>query len=323
MKIPFILIIYCSLKYPKKINSFCYLSFYPSYVPRLPKEGETIHGTRFCTGFGGKGANQCVAARRLGCSSVILAKLGKDSWGADYLQQLKKEGICTDYIEIMKEESTGVAQICVSADGANQIVIVVGANNCLSIKDVEENQDLLSCSKVLLCQLETPISTTIRTLELFKGKTSIVNAAPALEETPPELMKLAGIFCVNELEASLMTKLPCRNVEEAKEACAELKRMGCNTVVITMGAIGAVFQEQNSVKVYHVKIQKVDNVIDTTGAGDGFIGALAYFLTRDTPLGESIGQACVYASLSVQTQGTQSSFATEIPEGNSYELLEI
>uniref|UniRef100_A0A1B0GQU7 Ribokinase n=1 Tax=Phlebotomus papatasi TaxID=29031 RepID=A0A1B0GQU7_PHLPP len=257
----------------------CIMDFI-SYVPRIPKVGETIHGSRFATGFGGKGANQCVAASRLGSRCAMVGKLGQDSWGQAYRDHLQQEGIDISHLSQIDGQSTGIAQINVSeSDGANNIVIVVGANNSLSVPDADLAAQHFPKARVLVCQLETPMSATIRALELFPG-ISILNAAPALEDTPQKLLQSPTIFCVNETEASLMTKLPVESVLEAKKAIEVLQEMGANTVIITLGANGAVFREKASLTTVHVKIPPVDSVVDTTGAGDAFIGALAHLLAK-------------------------------------------
>ncbi|XP_059621853.1 ribokinase [Phlebotomus argentipes] len=282
-----------------------------SYVPRLPRVGETIHGSRFVTGFGGKGANQCVAASRLGARCAMVGKLGQDSWGQAYRDHLEQEGINISHLSVIDGQTTGVAPISVSeSDGANHIVIIVGANNSLSVEDAKSAAESFT-ARVLVCQLETPIEATIRALELFPG-TSIVNAAPALENTPQELLKLSTIFCVNESEAALMTKLTVESVEDAKRAVERLQEMGANTVIITLGENGAVFREKSSPHTLHARIAPVDSVVDTTGAGDAFVGALAHLLAKlegqRVPFGQLMAGACEIASMSVKLPGTQSSF---------------
>lgn len=173
--------------------------------------GETLHGTRFETGFGGKGANQCVAAARLGSRTAIIGKLGNDSWGNDYHHALRSEGVNLEHVEILDGQTTGIAQINVADNGDNQIVIVAGANSMLLSQDVEKSADLLSDAKVLVCQLETPALGTIKALKQFSG-TSIMNAAPALENIPRELLLYCTIFCVNESEAALITGTEVENV---------------------------------------------------------------------------------------------------------------
>nr|XP_019537351.2 ribokinase-like [Aedes albopictus] len=291
-----------------------------SYVPRLPKVGETLHGTKFATGFGGKGANQCVAAARLGSRTAMIGKLGNDPWGKNYFSNLQSEGVNVDHVTILDGQNTGIAQINVANNGDNQIVIVVGANNCLQAEDVHACLDVLSEAKVLVCQLETPIQATIEALKTFKG-TSIMNAAPGLENVPPELLKYCTIFCVNESEAALITDMPVDTIAEAKEALFKLRNMGCNTIIITLGEKGSVFALKDSTNIVHVKPFKVAKVVDTTGAGDAFIGALAHFIATNpsTEMVQCIAAANRVAAFSVQKPGTQTSFPrmeeTGLPTG--------
>ncbi|XP_016998266.2 ribokinase [Drosophila takahashii] len=281
------------------------------YTPRLPKPGETLHGHRFQTGYGGKGANQCVAAARQGSRTALVAKLGADTFGADYLRQLREEHINVEHVQQLAGQTTGVAQIGVSDGGENNIIIVVGANSQLSPCDVAQAEELFREAKVLVCQLETPVEATLTALRNFQG-VSIVNAAPAMVDTPPELLQLASIFCVNESEAALMTQMDqIETVEEAKIAAGKLVQMGANTVIITLGKLGAVFGSANE-EYRHVAAPQVppEKVVDTTGAGDAFIGALAHNLARHpkAQLEEHIAAACAVASQSVQLPGTQASF---------------
>lgn len=156
-------------------------------------------------GYGGKGANQCVAAGRLGARTALIAKLGDDYWGNEYIKHLRSENICIDYVDQCKWEPTGVAQIAVSNDGQNHIIIVPGANKQLNRNDVMAAKNLFQNAKVLLCQLETPIEGTIEAIQSFNG-ISILNAAPAMEDLHPDLLTAASIICVNETEAALMAK---------------------------------------------------------------------------------------------------------------------
>ncbi|XP_053657588.1 ribokinase [Anopheles marshallii] len=281
-----------------------------SYVPRLPKVGETLHGTCFATGNGGKGANQCVAAARLGSRTAMIGKLGDDPWGTAYRTALAGEGVNVEQVDVVAGESTGIAQINVADNGDNQIVIVTGANKRLAPSDVLARPVLFERARILICQLETPIEGTIAALKAFKG-ISIVNAAPAETSLPHALLSLATIFCVNETEAALLTDIPTiPDVQRAKSAVLKLRDMGCNTVIITLGEKGAVFAHSDSLAVYHVQPVKVTKVVDTTGAGDAFIGALAHFVAKypEAELGNCIAAANRVAAWSVQKPGTQSSF---------------
>ncbi|EDW82078.1 uncharacterized protein Dwil_GK25613 [Drosophila willistoni] len=284
------------------------------YTPRLPRPGETLHGHKFQKGYGGKGANQCVAAARQGSRTALIAKLGDDTFGTDYLQQLRKEGINVNHVNLLANHTTGVAQIAVSDGGENNIIIVVGANNKLGSDDVSLAKNVFKEAKVLVCQLETPLEATVTALKAFRHGVSIVNAAPAMDQTPKELLELATIFCVNETEAALMTQVDSIvGIKQAEAAIARLFEMGANTVIITLGKLGAVFgHKETPTKFEHVPAPHVPpcKVVDTTGAGDAFIGALAHNLARysERSLGEHIAAASAVASQSVQLPGTQASF---------------
>lgn len=283
------------------------------YVQRLPRTGETLHGHKFATGYGGKGANQCVAAAKMGAQTAMIAKVGDDAWGPTYVESMKKEGINTDHMEILKGETTGIAQICVADNGENHIVIVAGANNLLSVNDVTKARQMFDTAKILVCQLETPVEATLAALQNFKG-ISILNAAPALANMPLDLLKAATIFCVNENEASLTSGCgQISNLEEAKAVTIHLMEMGANTVIVTLGEQGAIYAISSApCTVIHVPTKKIDKVVDTTGAGDAFIGSLAYYMAKypELALHQKIGAACEVAAKSVQSPGTQISFPT-------------
>ncbi|XP_030568617.1 ribokinase [Drosophila novamexicana] len=283
------------------------------YAPRLPKPGETLHGHKFQTGFGGKGANQCVAAARLGSKTALIAKLGADSFGTNYMNQLRAEHINVEHVQQIAGQTTGVAQIAVSAGGENNIIIVVGANNLLSANDVASASQLFAQAKVLVCQLETPIEATLCALREFRG-ISILNAAPALAHLPVDLLRLPTILCVNETEAALIIGVKSiKSINEANAALKCLIELGANTVIITLGKLGAVCASKADPMAYELvpaPIVPSDLVVDTTGAGDAFIGALAHNLARypAKKLSAHILAACTVASKSVQLPGTQSSF---------------
>ncbi|XP_011188893.1 ribokinase isoform X1 [Zeugodacus cucurbitae] len=299
-----------------------------AYASRLPKPGETLHGHEFKTGFGGKGANQCVAAARLGAKTAMIAKLGDDTWGSKYLEHLRSEHVNVDYVQKCKGETTGIAQISVSDSGENHIIIVVGANNLLSAEDVNKSKLLFNSAKVLVCQLETPLSATLEALRAFKG-ISILNTAPALENTPVDLIKSATILCLNETEAALTTGCDkISSLTQAKVAMERLLEMGAKNVIITLGPAGAVYARREDPEIFiHVPAPRVSNVVDTTGAGDAFIGALAYYMSHfpDFPWHQLIGAANQVAAYSVGHQGTQASFPKleQVTKQTEFEWNEI
>ncbi|XP_075154939.1 ribokinase isoform X2 [Haematobia irritans] len=282
------------------------------YVDRLPKPGETLLGTKFTNGFGGKGANQCVAAARLGSNTAFIAKVGDDTWGNDYIKHLQEEGVNIDYVQKCEGKTTGIAQIAVSDDGENNIIIVPGANDYLDQDIVAEASSLFNTAKILLCQLETPPMGTLKALKSFKG-ISILNAAPAMANTPKELLACCTILCVNETEAAVMTGVnDIKTIYDAREAAIKLREMGASTIIVTLGSQGAIYIEKSNPQLcIHVPAHKV-NVVDTTGAGDAFLGSLAYHMEKfpEKPLHQHIGFANYQAAYSVQFPGTQSSFAS-------------
>ncbi|KAK3576330.1 hypothetical protein CHS0354_039736 [Potamilus streckersoni] len=281
-----------------------------SYVPRLPKQGETIQGSRFSMGFGGKGANQCVMAARLGAKAAMVAKVGADTFGENFIKNFKDNGINRDFVTVTDQSTTGVAPICVEEAGQNSIVIVPGANLLLSEEDVYAAKSLITSSKVVICQLEINPQTTLAALKLAKkfGVLTIFNPAPGLANLDTEFYTYSDIICPNETEAEILTGLPVKSIEDAKMAANILLKRGCGKVIITLGEQGSVIATTDTSEVKHVPAQKV-KVVDTTGAGDAFIGSLAFYLAENPHLGleESVRRATILAGISVQSPGTQTS----------------
>lgn len=239
----------------------------------------------------------------------MICRVGDDEWGSKYKNHLKDEGIDVTYCRVTPGVTTGVAIIAVAENGENQIVIVQGANNHLSIADVEESADLIKTADVLIGQLETPYETTLAAFKLNSG-IKLLNAAPA-KTGIEEILPHCSILCVNESEASLLTNLDV-NISNAVSALKKLVKLGCEAVIITLGADGAVYLRKIDEKPVHVLCENVVPV-DTTGAGDAFVGALATFLVthKDLPFHQLVGAACKIATLSVTKEGTQASYPSE------------
>ncbi|XP_070576687.1 ribokinase-like [Ptychodera flava] len=282
-----------------------------SYVPRLPKPGETIHGTKFSVGFGGKGANQCVMAARLGSKVAMVSKVGDDSFGRDTIKNFQSNNVNTNHTGVTTEAATGVAPISVNEQGQNSIIIVPGANLLLTVDEVEQILPKMTSAKVVICQLEIQPQTTLAALKMARkrGIKTIFNPAPAIPELDPEFYKFSDIFCPNESEVELLTGLSVTSIDEAEKAGQCLLDKGCKIVIITMGSQGAVIVTSENRKAVHVPAKKV-TPLDTTGAGDSFVGSLAYYLTYhpDLSLEESVRRAGNIASISVCGNGTQTSF---------------
>ncbi len=280
-----------------------------SYVPRLPRMGETLHGTRFHMGFGGKGANQAVMAAKLGGDVSIVTKLGRDMFGENTLKNFQAWGIDTRFVFFTDQAFSGVAPIAVDPEGHNAIIIVTGANDLLTLEEIESARPAIASAQVVVCQLEIPVEITLAALRIARqeGVMTIFNPAPARPELPDELYQLSDIFCPNESETELLTGLPVTTLEEAERAARILMERGAGAVILTLGERGSLLvNAQGSTYVSATSVRAVD----TTGAGDAFIGSLAYFLAAGKSLAEAMRRANHIAAISVQASGTQTSFPT-------------
>lgn len=277
-----------------------------SYVPRLPRIGETLHGTDFRMGYGGKGANQAVMAAKLGARVSVVTGVGRDVFGDGTLENFRSFGIDTTYVSVDDEAPSGVAPIAVGPDGDNAIIIVTGANDRLTGDDVERARPAIAGADVLVCQLEIPLDITRAALEIAReeGTLTILNPAPAVENLSPELYTLADVFCPNEVEAELLLGHRLA-VGGEPAAAAEFLARGAGSVILTLGDRGCFV---------HTAEQSIDLPVapvearDTTGAGDAFVGSVAYFLARGKPLAEAAARANRVATISVEAPGTQTSF---------------
>ena len=283
-----------------------------SYASRLPKVGETLHGDRFSIGFGGKGANQCVVAARLGAKTAMVARVGDDSFGHNYITNFKDNNVNIDHVGVTPGTSTGVAQITVDKEGNNAIVITSGANLLLSESDLSKAESIIKSAKVLVCQLEIQPQSTLAAMKLANtyGVTTIFNPAPATQNLDAELYTACDIFCPNETETELLIGKPVLSVKDAEDATLTLLAKGCKSVVITLGENGCVYASKDQPCI-HIPTPKVKPV-DSTGAGDAFVGALAFYLSSDSlkhlDYKEKLRRSCEIASISVQAPGTQTSY---------------
>ncbi len=278
-----------------------------SYVPRMPALGETLHGTRFQMGFGGKGANQAVMAAKLGAAVTMISKVGRDVFGENTLKNFEQFGIATRHVHVTEQAFSGVAPIAVDAEGRNSIIIVTGANDLLTPAEVEAAQAEIAASDVLVCQLEMPLDVSLAALRLARqaGVRTIFNPAPARPELPAEIYALSDILCPNESETELLTGLPVTSLAECETAARELLRRGAGTVILTLGGRGSLVVTSQLAE--HVPGQQV-RAVDTTGAGDAYVGSLAYFLAAGLTLTEAARRAGAVATRSVLKSGTQTSF---------------
>ena len=278
-----------------------------SYVPRLPSMGETLHGNRFHMGFGGKGANQAIMAAKLGGEVTMVTKLGRDVFGENTLKNFKSWGVNTQHVHFTDQAFTGVAPIAVDTEGNNSIIVVTGANDLLTAEEVEAARPAIAASSILVCQLEIPPDINLAALRIAReeGVKAIFNPAPARSEIPQEFYQLSDIFCPNETETELLTGMSVQSPEEAENAAKVLIERGAASVILTLGERGSLLVTDATTE--HVPVAPV-KALDTTGAGDAFVGSLAFFLAAGKSLSDAIKRANRIAAVSVQSSGTQSSF---------------
>jgi ribokinase len=284
---------------------------------RLPRPGETLTGQAFQIGFGGKGANQAVMAARLGARVPMIARIGNDVFGEQTLHNFQQHGIDTTHVLRDAEQPTGTAAILVEDSGQNCILIVSGANAALTPEDVRAAESLLRESSLVLCQLEVAMETTREAFLLARaaGARTILNPAPAALLSD-ELLRLTDLCIPNETEVELLTGQRVTTPEEAKAAAEVLRQRGARAVLVTMGERGVVVVDEGW---EHIPAPPV-HAVDSSGAGDAFIGSLAVFLLEGLSLRQAARQANRVAALSVTRPGTQSSFPTRSEIGDSNEL---
>ncbi|PYU39152.1 MAG: ribokinase [Acidobacteria bacterium] len=273
----------------------------------FPRPGETIFGRKFDLGFGGKGANQAVAARLCGANVGMVAKVGSDLFGPATIGNFESQGIDATYVRIAPGVSSGVAPIFVDPSGQNRIIVVKGANDTLTPEDVDAAAPLLRKADTIIMQFEIPLRTVCHTVKFAKanGIRSIVNPAPA-QPVDYQEVGAADYFIPNESEAEAITGMPVHSIDEARNCAEFLLRQGIGRVVITLGERGSLAAGPDRIDLIPAfKVQAVD----TTGAGDAFIGSLAVFLSEGLPAEEALPRASLYAALSTTKVGTQKSFS--------------
>ncbi len=277
-------------------------------VPRIPAPGETVLGGRFVMAAGGKGANQAVAAARLGARVTFVGRLGRDLFGRQTEENLRREAIDTSYLAWDEAAPSGVALIMVSEDGENSIAVAPGANGELTPADVERAEGAIAAAQVVLVQLEVPLAAVERALELAArhGVRTILNPAPAAP-VPDGLLRQVDLLTPNEHEARLLSGLDAAAESGAEAAARALLGRGVRALAMTLGRRGALVAQEGRLEL--VPSFQVTPV-DTTGAGDAFNGALAFMWAQGRPLGEAVRYANAVAALATTVMGAQPSMPT-------------
>jgi ribokinase len=270
---------------------------------RQPKMGETILGTSFVLGPGGKGSNQAVAAAMAGGKVTFISRLGKDAFADIARATWDKAGV-TQSITEDGDSYTGAAYIFLeNATGNNAIIVAPGAAGRISVDDIDARRDLITGAKVFITQLEQPIPAARRALELARaaGVRTILNPAPAAE-LDDAFLALCDIVTPNESEAESLTGLPVTSVAEAEAAADALLARGVGACVITLGDKGALYRDHS--RSVHVPVISAGKVLDTTGAGDAFNGGFAVALTEGRDVVDAVRFGCATAGISVTRSGT-------------------
>lgn len=295
-------------------------------VDNIPKVGETVLANDFNKFPGGKGANQAVSAARLGAETVMIGAIGIDDNGNMLLNNLKADKIETKNIQIYKDVPTGVALITVDSNGNNIISVYPGANMKISEEDIINARDIIINSRILVAQFETPIDATIKAFELAKKNNviTILNPAPA-KKIPKELLKLTDIIIPNESETYAITGIEPDSLENIKSAGEYFLDNDVMFVVITLGSKGAAIISRDSSQI--IDAYRV-NAVDTTAAGDSFIGGISYYLSNVDKLNfnvlkEAVKFANKVSSITVTKRGAQTSlpYINEVIEKYGEDIL--
>ena len=277
-----------------------------TFTSQFPKPGETIFAEKFDLGFGGKGANQAVAARLCGADVFMIARVGNDLFGPATIENFRTQGIDVTHVKQVDGLSSGVAPIFVEPSGQNRILVIKGANDALTPKHVDAAAHLLQSVDCIVLQFEIPLETVYYTAAFARrhGVRCILNPAPA---QPVDLAVLEGLdyFVPNEHEAEAIVEKPVKTLEDAKQCAQSLLGSGIRHVIVTLGANGSLLASNEGT--VHVPAFSV-NAVDSSGAGDAFIGSFAVFLAEGLSQQEAVRRANLYAALSTTGVGTQKSF---------------
>lgn len=276
---------------------------------RLPRIAETVLGESITESCGGKGANQAVAAARLGAHVSLIGCLGSDPFGTRLKSGLEAAGVDLSGVVIEPESTSGVAVVTVDATGANAITVVAGANRLVTPALVERHRAIIEAADVLLVQLEVPLPAVLAAIQIAREsrRPVIVDPAPALINPPPQLLDV-DVICPNEVEAATLLGLPTDRLDQPMQAARELVKRGARHALITLGDQGAVWCDVSHR--CHAVAAYPTVAVDSTAAGDALAGALAVALAERRPMPEAVDWACAAGSLAVSRPGAQAAMPT-------------
>lgn len=279
-----------------------------TYIDRMPEAGETLAAPAFAMGHGGKGANQAVAAAKLGGDVLFVTRVGDDLFGDGQIANFEAAGIDTRHVRKVPGAQSGVAPIFVEPSGENRILIVKGANEALLPADVDEASADLEACRLILLQLEVPLETVYHVIAWAKGRSVevLLNPAPAVAELDIDKIVAATFFVPNQTELAILTGMPTATRGDAEAAARTLVAKGLKAVIVTLGADGALLVGEGPAT--HVPSVKV-TPRDTTGAGDAFVGAFAKRYVETNDVAEAMAWGVAYAGDAITREGTQKSFA--------------
>ena len=277
-------------------------------APRFPRPGETLTGDGFATYPGGKGANQAVACGRLGARTAMIGRVGRDAFGERLRAGLTDAGVDATHVRVAEDTPTGTALIVVDANGENAIVVVPGANGQLGEEDITASAALLTSATCMVAQLEVPLLPVERAAAIVHeaGGRVVLNAAPG-RSLPKELLRWVDDLIVNETEAGILSGVEVADADAAREAAARLRSLGPRCVVITLGAQGALLVDGEGL--WSCPTRQV-SVVDTTAAGDAFVGAWASAITRGEDRRAALRYAVAAGTLATTVMGAQPSLPT-------------
>ncbi|MDW8844658.1 ribokinase [Erwinia sp. MMLR14_017] len=278
-----------------------------TYTNTMPKAGETLEAPDFALGCGGKGANQAVAAAKLGAAVMMVSKVGEDLFAENTVKNLRQFGVNADNVTVAAGTSSGVAPIFVDDRSQNRILIIKGANAHLAPADIDAASEALKHCRLIVLQLEIPLPTVYYAIDFARqhGIQVILNPAPAVAELDIQYACQCDYFMPNETELEILTGLPVSTDEEVIRAGQMLLGRGLKNLIITLGSRGSVWMHGD--EVHRVDPTPV-RAVDTSGAGDAFIGCFAHFLIQHGDVAKAMTSASAYAACSVTGRGTQLSY---------------